>query len=39
MLRLRDGGRLDDERAARLEAEVAVDETSVCGASGEPLGK
>jgi NhaP-type Na+/H+ or K+/H+ antiporter len=39
VLRLRDGGRLDDERAARLEAEIDVDEMSLCGASGELLGK
>jgi Na+/H+ antiporter len=38
VLRLRDGGRLDDERAARLEAEIDVDEMSLCGASGQLLG-
>jgi hypothetical protein len=37
VLRLRDGGRLDDERAAKLEAEIDVDAMALCSASGELL--
>jgi monovalent cation/hydrogen antiporter len=39
VLRLREDGRLDDELAARLEAEIDVDEMALSGSSAEMLGK